>query len=111
MYEYQKTIFLTFIIIKIYIYSMHNEYTEKDVMTIRIDHDTKEKASALFASMGLPLSTAVNIFLKQCVRESRIPFELNAGGAGDLTTAKSSASTTPKVSKKRAGRKPKSLFK
>lgn len=41
---------------------------------IRIDEDIKEKARAVFASVGLDMSTAVKMFLSQSVIENGIPF-------------------------------------
>lgn len=41
---------------------------------ISIDADTKSKAQELLADLGLDLSTAVNIFLRQLVRENAFPF-------------------------------------
>ncbi|MBS6447503.1 MAG: type II toxin-antitoxin system RelB/DinJ family antitoxin [Clostridiales bacterium] len=45
---------------------------------ISIDADTKAKAQALLAEFGMDLSTAVNVFLKQMIRENAIPFTINA---------------------------------
>ena len=42
--------------------------------SIKIDAKTKKEAQELFKDMGMSLTTAVNIFLKQAVREQRIPF-------------------------------------
>ncbi len=44
--------------------------------SISIDADVKAQAQALFADFGLDLSTAINIFLKQSVRENCIPFSI-----------------------------------
>lgn len=44
--------------------------------SISLDADIKAKAQELFADLGLDLSTAVNMFLRQSVREDRIPFEV-----------------------------------
>lgn len=44
--------------------------------SISLDADIKTKAQELFADLGLDLSTAVNMFLRQSVREDRIPFEI-----------------------------------
>ncbi len=41
---------------------------------ISIDADIKAKAQELFAELGIDLSTAVNIFLRQSIRENAIPF-------------------------------------
>ena len=43
---------------------------------ISLDEDLKKEAQALFAEFGLDLTTAITIFLKQSVREGRIPFSI-----------------------------------
>ena len=43
---------------------------------IKIDPVVKRDAQALFDSLGMNLSTAVNVFLKQSVREQAIPFRI-----------------------------------
>ena len=43
---------------------------------IRIDENVKAEATALFASFGLGLSDAVNIFLRVAIEERGIPFPL-----------------------------------
>lgn len=44
--------------------------------TINIDDTTKKEAQELLKDMGMNLSTAVNIFLRQVIKEQRIPFEI-----------------------------------
>lgn len=44
---------------------------------ISIDADIKAKAQELFADFGLDLSTAINMFLRQSVRENAIPFSVS----------------------------------
>ena len=41
---------------------------------IRIDKKIKEQANALFADLGLDMSSAVNIFLRQCILHGGLPF-------------------------------------
>ena len=43
---------------------------------ISIDAETKAKAQVMLADLGMDLSTAVNIFLKQMLREGGIPFAI-----------------------------------
>ncbi len=43
---------------------------------IRIDSDIKAQANALFADLGLDMSSAVNLFLHQCVLRSGLPFTI-----------------------------------
>lgn len=50
---------------------------------VRTDEQVKNDAEALFESMGMTLSTAVNIFLRQAIRENGMPFELK----GDVPNA------------------------
>lgn len=44
-------------------------------VSFRIDTDLKNQADALFNNLGLNMTTAFNMFLRQSVREGRIPFE------------------------------------
>jgi len=46
--------------------------------SIRIDEETKKEAQKLFKDLGLSLSAAINIFLKQAIREKGIPFYVNS---------------------------------
>lgn len=45
-------------------------------VSFRIDRKLKEQADNLFSSLGMNMTTAFNIFLRQSVREGRIPFEI-----------------------------------
>ena len=46
-------------------------------ISIRMDADLKAQADALFSELGMNLSTAFNIFVRQSLREGRIPFEIS----------------------------------
>ena len=46
-------------------------------VSIRMDADLKAQADALFGELGMNMSTAFNIFVRQAVREGRIPFEIS----------------------------------
>jgi len=43
-------------------------------ITIRVDAKVKKDAEALFADLGMNLTTAVNIFFRQAIRRQRLPF-------------------------------------
>ncbi|MBK7299255.1 MAG: type II toxin-antitoxin system RelB/DinJ family antitoxin [Moraxellaceae bacterium] len=45
-------------------------------INIRTDSDIKAQAQAIFASLGLDMTTAVNLFLRQTVRQNDLPFVL-----------------------------------
>lgn len=45
-------------------------------INIKTDSTLKAQAEKLFADLGMNMSTALNIFLRQAVRENRIPFEI-----------------------------------
>jgi DNA-damage-inducible protein J len=47
-------------------------------VNVRIDDNVKKEAEEVFDEMGMPMTTAVTIFLKTVVRERRIPFEITA---------------------------------
>lgn len=45
---------------------------------IKIDRVLKQESQELFDSFGLSLSSAINMFLRQAVREQAIPFRVGA---------------------------------
>lgn len=47
-------------------------------ISIRMDTELKARAEALFSELGMNLSTAFNIFIRQSLREGGIPFEVKA---------------------------------
>ena len=52
---------------------------------ISIDVEVKKQAQELFARLGMDLSTAVNIFLRQSIRTQSIPFMITAEVPNDVT--------------------------
>ena len=49
---------------------------ESTNLNIRTDKEVKIAAERIFEELGLNMTTAVNIFLRQTIRENGIPFEL-----------------------------------
>jgi len=47
-------------------------------ITVRIDDDLKRDAESLFGKLGLSMSSAINVFFRQAIREQAIPFEVKA---------------------------------
>lgn len=45
-------------------------------ISIRMDAELKSQADELFAELGMNISTAFNIFVRQSLREGGIPFEV-----------------------------------
>ena len=43
---------------------------------IRIDENLKKQATELFSQLGMDMSSAMNIFLRQCVVRGGLPFEV-----------------------------------
>ena len=46
-------------------------------VNIKMDEDVRNQAKELFNKMGLDMTTAVNIFLIQSIREQKIPFQIS----------------------------------
>ena len=63
-------------------------------LNIRIDRDLKMEADRLFNDMGMNLTTAVNVFVRQAVLERAIPFKIYRGSE--------IAGTKPSVEERRA---------
>ena len=48
-------------------------------ISIRMDSNLKAAAEALYEELGMNLSTAFNIFVRQSLRERGIPFKITEG--------------------------------
>ena len=46
-------------------------------VTIRMDEDLRKEATVLFDDLGISLNQAITLFVKQAVREQKIPFEIS----------------------------------
>ena len=46
-------------------------------VTIRMDENLRKEATLLFDDLGIGLNQALTLFVKQAVREQRIPFEIS----------------------------------
>ncbi len=56
-------------------------------VSIRMDTELKSQADELFAELGMNLSTAFNIFVRQSLREGGIPFEIRTDRPNKETIA------------------------
>lgn len=45
-------------------------------LNIRVDKDLKRNSEELFSKLGLNMTTACNMFLREAVRENGIPFKV-----------------------------------
>ena len=55
-------------------------------LTIRLDSDLKKDCEALYAELGMSLSTAINVFLRQSLRKGGLPFDARLDGQPNRTT-------------------------
>ena len=56
-------------------------------ISIRMDTDLKTAVEALFEELGMNLSTAFNIFVRQALRERAIPFTISEGKPSEQTVS------------------------
>lgn len=56
-------------------------------ISIRMDSVLKEQADSLFNELGMNITTAFNIFVRQSVREGRIPFDISLNQPNARTIA------------------------
>lgn len=52
-----------------------------DIVRARIDHDTKVRATAALADMGLSVSDAIRLLMLRIADEKRLPFEVKVPSA------------------------------
>ena len=53
--------------------------SETTNLSIRIDRNLKDEADRVFNALGMNLTTAITIFVRQAVRQKKIPFEIALG--------------------------------
>lgn len=46
------------------------------IINVRVEESVKKQAAELFDELGLDMSTAMNIFLRQAIRQGGMPFEI-----------------------------------
>ena len=46
-------------------------------ISIRMDEEIKKQADTLFNELGMNISTAFNIFVRQSLRDGKIPFDIS----------------------------------
>lgn len=56
-------------------------------VSIRIDEDVKKDSEELFGDLGLTLSAAVNVFLRQALRHGGLPFDVKVDVPNATTLA------------------------
>ena len=52
-------------------------------LNIKIDRNVKSEADAIANAMGMTLSTAINVFVRQMIKERAIPFKVQADNKSD----------------------------
>ena len=45
-------------------------------MSIRLDSEVKEQAEQVFNNLGMDMTTAINIFLRQAIQYQGLPFDV-----------------------------------
>jgi len=50
--------------------------SETTNLSIRIDRNLKNEADQVFNLLGMSMTTAITIFVRQAVRQKKIPFEI-----------------------------------
>ena len=56
-------------------------------LNIRTDREVKLEAEKIFEELGLSMTTAINIFLRQTIRENGMPFSLKLDVPNATTAA------------------------
>jgi len=56
-------------------------------LNVRIDEDLKKQSEEIFYELGLTMSTALTVFLRQTVRSKGIPFEMRLNTPNEETLA------------------------
>ena len=55
--------------------------------SVRMDSDIKKQCEALYSELGMNLTTAINVFLRQSLRVGGLPFDVRVGQPNKETIA------------------------
>jgi len=55
--------------------------------TVRMDSDIKKQCEALYGELGMNLTTAINVFLRQSLRVGGFPFDVTINTPNAVTIA------------------------
>ena len=56
-------------------------------LSIRMDKELKEQAESLFSELGMNMTNAFTVFVRQSVRQGKIPFEITLNKPNPETIA------------------------
>lgn len=56
-------------------------------MTIRMNKDVKQRAQQVFADLGMDMTTAINVFLRQAIYYNGFPFDVRFETPNAVTLA------------------------
>lgn len=56
-------------------------------MTIRMNREVKQQAQQIFSDLGMDMTTAINIFLRQAISYKGLPFEVALRTPNKVTLA------------------------
>ena len=54
-------------------------------ITVRVDENIKKEAGNIFREVGMDMSTAINVYLRQVIRSNGIPFAVSADVPYEIT--------------------------
>ena len=77
-------------------------------LNVRVDNAIKKQAEAVFAALGMNMSTGINVFLAQVARSRAIPFALELGA--DSTERRMREAVNARLSTVKASGSPVALY-
>ncbi|MCL2054394.1 MAG: type II toxin-antitoxin system RelB/DinJ family antitoxin [Oscillospiraceae bacterium] len=66
-------------------------------LSIRIDRGLKDEADRMFSALGMNLTTAITVFVKQAVMQRRIPFEITLPNDGKEASRQAAIEATERI--------------
>ena len=54
-------------------------------ITVRVDENIKKEANSIFKEIGMDMSTAINVYLRQVIRSNGIPFNVSVDVPNEIT--------------------------
>ncbi len=61
--------------------------TASTSVTIRLDRDIKNQAQKIYSELGIDMTTAMDVFLRQSIRRKGFPFDVTLNMPNEVTLA------------------------
>ena len=68
-----------------FVFGKGDKQMSTTTMTVRMDKEVKTQAQQIFGELGMDMTTAINVFLRQAIRHNGFPFDVRISTPNKVT--------------------------